>query len=165
MAMHNAGELAARALQARPESQSTCTNTSSAKRESLPGSWIVRLFAKLHARYGVTFARQYPSEELRELAMAEWAERLAGITGEQIAHGLQHWSGDWPPNVEQFRRACIGDGQHRGAAYRPFPPALPKPKAKPETAAAALAAMRARPVLGPQEREEERRVLQSAVRQ
>ncbi len=78
--------------------------------------------------------------------MAEWAERLGGLDGEQIARGLQTWHGDWPPNVEQFLAACQGAAKglsHNTAAYKRFPRALPKPKtADPGIAKGALAEMR-----------------------
>lgn len=81
---------------------------------------------------------------MRNLALNEWAERLGDLTSEQIKRGLQEWSGKWPPNVEEFRAACLGSNLHNTAAYKPFPPGLPRPKAKPETAAAALRSMRAK---------------------
>ena len=82
---------------------------------------------------------------MRELAVEEWGKRLAGLTGEQIKHGLDAWDDKWPPNAETFRKACLGmgeDWQHRTAAYRPFPRALPKPKANAEKAAAEIEKMR-----------------------
>lgn len=76
--------------------------------------------------------------------MAEWAKGLEGLTGEQIRQGLEAWDAAWPPSLPEFRKACVGErgGLHNTAAYRPFPKALPKPKAKPEIAQAALDDMR-----------------------
>jgi hypothetical protein len=80
---------------------------------------------------------------MRELAVREWGERLASLTGEQIKRGLDDWHGEWPPNVEQFRRACMGTGNlHNTAAYRRFQRSLPKPKADASVVAAELAKMR-----------------------
>jgi hypothetical protein len=33
---------------------------------------------------------------------------LAGITGEQIAEGLNRWEEKWPPSLFEFRDACTG---------------------------------------------------------
>ena len=123
----------------------TLTTSSSTARPRLPDRWIGSLFAKLQARYGLSFSQQWPSAELRELAMQEWAERLGELSGEQIKHGLERWDGKWPPNVEEFRKACIGDSgdwEHRGQAYKPFPPALPKPKARKEVVDAEMVKIR-----------------------
>lgn len=94
---------------------------------------------------------------MRQLALTEWGERLADLTGEQIKHGLDNWRDKWPPNVEAFRNACTGgdDWQHNTAAYRAFPPGLPKPKAKRETAERELAKIRIRPQMTPAEMEQE----------
>ena len=75
--------------------------------------------------------------------MAEWSHGLAGLTGEQIRRGLDTWQEAWPPSLPEFRRACMGtDNPHNTAAYKRFPPALPKPKVDPAVAAAAIAKMR-----------------------
>lgn len=76
--------------------------------------------------------------------MAEWANGLAGMTGEQIRCGLDTWGEPWPPSLPEFRKACKGkdDWQHRTAAYKPFPRALPKPKADADKARAEIEKMR-----------------------
>lgn len=138
MAMQSAGELASKATANPPLS-------SSGTRASLPLPWTARLFAKLQARYGRTWQAQWPTAEMQRAAMAEWGERLAGMDGETLRRGLDSWRDDWPPNVEQFRKACLGiadDWEHRGAAYKRFQKALPKPKANPEIVAEQIAAMR-----------------------
>ena len=139
------------------ETRKRSTTTS---RKKLPDHWIASLFGKLQARYGTTFSRQWTTHQLRELAMDEWATRLGALTGEQIAHGLETWAGDWPPNVEQFRAACLKlNDPHNTAAYKPFPPGLPKPKAQQKTADRELAKIRAKPHMSQAEMEEELRRL------
>lgn len=91
------------------------------------------------------FQAAYPTDEIIRLARAEWAEGLAGLDQRQIAHGLKAWKEDWPPTLPEFRKACIGEQaglSHNTAAYKRFPPALPKPKADPEIVKAELAKMR-----------------------
>lgn len=69
---------------------------------------IVRLFARLQARYGHKWVSQFPTEALTELAIGEWATGLAGLTPQHVKHGLDTWAGDWPPSLPEFRRACLG---------------------------------------------------------
>lgn len=45
---------------------------------------------------------------IEEAAVAEWSNGLSGVTGEQIKHGLDTWSEDWPPSLPEFRNACMG---------------------------------------------------------
>lgn len=82
---------------------------------------------------------------MAKVAMDEWRRGLAGVTGEQIRRGLATWDAAWPPTLPEFRKACLGiadDWEHRGAAYRRFQKALPKPKANPEIVAEQISAMR-----------------------
>lgn len=99
---------------------------------------------------------------MRNLAMDEWAAQLGNLTAEQIRNGLDMWDSKWPPNVYEFRNACTGkhgEDLHNTAAYKPFRPGLPKPKAKPETASAALQAMRQRQAMALEDMETELRRL------
>tara|TARA_R110000850_G_C9996087_1_gene467948 strand:+ start:7056 stop:7316 length:261 start_codon:yes stop_codon:yes gene_type:complete len=58
---------------------------------------------------------------LLELAIDEWSERLQGLTGEQIKHGLDKLDGEWVPTPMSFRTLCTGDdGLHSTGAYREF---------------------------------------------
>lgn len=74
----------------------------------LPISWISALFSKFQIRYGHKFTSTI--EGIEEQAVNEWAEGLAGLTGEQIANGLKVWDGDWPPSMPEFQKACTGKG-------------------------------------------------------
>ena len=42
------------------------------------------------------------------LAVSEWADSLIGFTDEDLDKGVESWSGDWPPNLIEFRKACLG---------------------------------------------------------
>jgi len=58
---------------------------------------------------------------LLELAIIEWSERLAGLTGEQIKHGLDNLTSAWPPTPHEFKDLCKRTNQspeHNTAAYR-----------------------------------------------
>lgn len=88
--------------------------------------------------------------------MAEWAQGLGGLSGEQIRRGLDSWQEPWPPSLPEFRRACVGaDNPHNTAAYRHFSRALPRPKAKPDTVARELEKMRGMPELSPEQMQAE----------
>lgn len=101
---------------------------------SLPAAWVDHLFAKLGARYGVAFTRQYADVD-PAMVKADWAEVLSGLSGDGIAYGLQHIPADRPPNAAQFRALCVA----RPAADVPR---LPSPKASPDRVRAALRSLK-----------------------
>lgn len=74
-------------------------------RDRLPINWVTALFAKFQVRYGHKWISQIDGVE--ELAVNEWAERLGGLSGEQIKFGLDNWDGDWPPSADEFKKACL----------------------------------------------------------
>lgn len=101
------------------------------------------LFSKFQVRYGAKWTSALSSPELIRLAVTEWSEQLAGVTGEQVRRGLAVWDEDWPPSSPQFRKACLGSAGslHNTAAYRPFV-ALPQPPRDVVLGRDALAGMR-----------------------
>ena len=94
------------------------------------------MFKRFQVRYGHKFTGCI--DGLEELAVIEWSEGLAGLTGEQIKKGLTTWASEWPPSLPEFRAACEGseDWQHKGAAYVESRKALPAPLCKKEIAQA-----------------------------
>ena len=40
----------------------------------------------------------------------EWSQTLAGLTGEQIAKGIDNLPAGWPPDAITFRGLCTGKG-------------------------------------------------------
>jgi len=84
-----------------------------------------------------------PTAELTRLAVSEWSDRLAGLTGDQVKQGLDTWREGWPPSADEFRKVCMGSqgALHNTAAYKLFV-ALPKPPRDKAVGVAALAAMR-----------------------
>lgn len=84
----------------------------------------------------------YQAEYKRQLLAAL---RREGVTEwSQVERGLAMHSGDFLPNPNRFAQNCAvdADALHRSAAYRPFV-ALPSPPGDAQTAASALAGMRA----------------------
>jgi hypothetical protein len=76
------------------------------EKTALPKSWISALFQKFQARYGYKFTGSI--EGIEKIAVDEWAIGLAGLTGEQIADGLERWKEPWPPALYEFHDACTG---------------------------------------------------------
>jgi len=101
--------------------------------------WVSALFAKIRARYAQQWTSRYPTEAEYRLALREWGEVLAKMSGEQIKRGLDHWEGSHPPNAYEFRQAC--QEPKNVAAHKPFK-ALPVPKGDPEIAEAGVKALR-----------------------
>ena len=88
-------------------------------KKPLPESWILKLFSKFQVIYGHKWLSIVDTGDLLELAIIEWSERLAGLTGEQIKHGLDNLKDEWVPTPMSFRTLCTGnDGTHNTAAYR-----------------------------------------------
>lgn len=92
------------------------------------------MFKKLQARYGHKWTSSI--EGIEQIAVTEWAQGLAGITGEQVKTGLELWSGDWPPCMDEFRDACLGKKSGKNEFgldyipeyYRQRPPELDRSK-------------------------------------
>jgi len=76
------------------------------RKTDIPTSWVSALFKRFQARYGHRWVSAI--DGIEEVAVEEWRNRLSGVTGEQIKHGLESWDGDWPPSSEEFKKACNG---------------------------------------------------------
>ncbi len=72
--------------------------------------WVRAIHHKLHLRYGEAWVAQSDAFTTEEIEV-DWAEVLSGITGEQVKWGLDTWSGDFPPNVTQFKNKCLKMGE------------------------------------------------------
>ena len=75
------------------------------KKTDLPIHWTAELFKKFQARYGHKWVSAM--DGIEKVAVKEWSEQLAGITGEQIAFGLDNWNEDWPPSSVEFKKCCL----------------------------------------------------------
>lgn len=70
-----------------------------------------------------------------QASMNEWGEVLGKCTPEEIKHGLDTWEGVYPPNVFEFKAACLS---HRSTGCHKAYKALPKPKADSKLASSAI---------------------------
>lgn len=105
------------------------------KEARLPIEWISALFKRFQVRYGHKFTSSIDGLEV--IAVAEWANGLAGVTGKQIKRGLENWKGPWPPSLPEFREACTGatvGWEYKSLAYVESRKALPAPLCKKEIA-------------------------------
>ena len=71
----------------------------------VPSAWVDALFARLSARYGVAFLRQYGDLDAA-VVKADWANVLTGLSANAIRAGLENLP-DKPPHAGQFRRLCL----------------------------------------------------------
>ena len=84
---------------------STKSQSETLNKTGLPLSWVSALFKKLQARYGHKWSTCI--EGIEEMAVTEWSQGLAGLTGEQIKKGLDNLTDGWPPSLPEFRAACL----------------------------------------------------------
>lgn len=98
---------------------------------------MVKLFSKFQVIYSHKWLSAIDNDELYALALDEWSERLHGLTGDEIKHGIDSLTGEWPPTPHEFRELCVGSVDHKTAAYRPFQRLLSK-KTNPEIGRKAL---------------------------
>lgn len=71
--------------------------------------WIERIFERLGAQYGNKLAMLYPSEDagMQQAIHNEWAEALAGFTGDEIQRGLRACqTRPFAPTVGEFALLC-----------------------------------------------------------
>jgi len=62
----------------------------------------------------------------------EWAEAIAGLSGNEIKVGISNCRNDksWPPSIAEFialAKESSKDWEHNGQAYKLHQRALPKP--------------------------------------
>lgn len=92
---------------------------------ALPERWINTLFDRLAALYGRHWFDLWADVPIADVKDA-WSSVLAGMTGEQIRHALDHCargSSKYPPTAPEFAALC--------RAYRVDPahrPLLPQPR-------------------------------------
>ncbi|MGZ8317568.1 MAG: hypothetical protein ACXWVD_00565 [Telluria sp.] len=73
---------------------------------ALPRAWIERLFEKMLLEYGAKFTNQWGGTD-PQLLKRHWAQRLYGLTGEQLATGMEALATrDWPPTLPEFVKLC-----------------------------------------------------------
>jgi hypothetical protein len=95
----------------------------------LPMPYVQRIFMRLHGRFGNAFFDKFRINQLNEdgldfgieNAKQEWSTGLAGVSPEQIKHGLAR-SFEYPPSLDEFKAACL-----TAPPEQLFNIALPKP--------------------------------------
>jgi len=74
----------------------------------LPSAWIDRIFSEFSAMYGKHFANMWYGADVSAVKNT-WANRLAGLSGAQIAHGMKMCERlNFPPTMPEFKAMCIG---------------------------------------------------------
>lgn len=79
---------------------------SSTSTDSLPQSWVEKMFDKMLLDYGKKFVDQWAGADPDKL-IAHWAREMASYTGPEIKRGLTAMEGrDWPPSLPEFKKMC-----------------------------------------------------------
>lgn len=76
--------------------------------QPLPKLWVEKLVQKMQVLFGARFAQQWEGIDPKVM-MAEWAEELAGYTGEEIKRGLdacRSMSKGFAPTLPEFMAMC-----------------------------------------------------------
>ena len=87
--------------------------------ERMSARWVDGIHERLTVRYGEAFSRMYHGAN-PDAVRADWAETLAGISGERVKYALGNLP-EKPPHAGQFRTLCM-------QAPIQTPQALPPPK-------------------------------------
>lgn len=98
------------ALQPQTSGQpSTPASSHAGSKPPLESRWIEQLFARFALIWPRAWADQYGAVPA-DLLAAEWAGGLAGLSGAEIRHGIEHCRAEraWPPSIAEFRKACRG---------------------------------------------------------
>lgn len=104
--------------------------------KSLGRKWVVALFKKLQAIYGLRWDEQFRTESLHDLAIVEWGLGLYGLTEVELRYGIDRCriESEWPPSIALFRKLAKSNGRQ---AYR-TPAKKPRPARDKAIALAAL---------------------------
>lgn len=94
-------------------------NSQRSQIKQLDGGRVKRIFALMQANYGSRWVQQTGTGDALKLAHQVWAEKLAGLTDEQIKRGFESLPDDFPPTPKKFRKICEGKEQtHHTTAYK-----------------------------------------------
>src|SRR5690625_3324815 len=85
--------------------------------QTLPAKWVAHLMAKMQAMYGAKFTQQWQGID-PAILQSEWAEQLAGFSGDELSRGLQACrERPWPPTLPEFMVLCRPPIQPEAAFY------------------------------------------------
>lgn len=95
------------------------TGTTPTPPDSAPDRWVDALLLRLHAIFAGRWEKHIESVPYPALK-AEWSRALAGLTGQQIAAGLDacRQVRTWPPVPAEFRADCLGGMNAEQRAYQ-----------------------------------------------
>ena len=68
---------------------------------------IQKLFLIMQARYGHKWTSNHDDPQVITIAIDEWLRGLNCFPEAWIARGLEDWTGDWPPSLPEFQKACL----------------------------------------------------------
>lgn len=73
---------------------------------SLPETWIEKLFDRMLLSFGKKFTDQWSGADPQKL-IDHWSNEMAGYSGAEIKRGLKAMDDqDWPPSLPQFKKMC-----------------------------------------------------------
>lgn len=82
------------------------TSTETWPEQALPKHWIESLFSKMLFEYGKKFSDQWGGADPEGLKL-HWAQRLAGLSNDELKRGVAALSGrEWPPTLPEFIKLC-----------------------------------------------------------
>lgn len=112
--------------------------------KGLPETYVAGIFKKFSAIYGHLWDSQVGTQRQMDSKLEAWRKELYMVEPIELRRGLDNLP-EKPPSAIAFRNLCLQTGngkRYQSAAHKPFPKALPKPKAKPEVVAREIAKMR-----------------------
>ena len=96
--------------ESKPTFPAAAGSAATPSRARLSVSQIETLWARMAAVYGHRWTSSY-GDDPGGMAGDTWAAGLSGLTGSQLARGLEACvasSDPWPPSLPDFRAACLG---------------------------------------------------------
>ncbi len=74
--------------------------------QPLPTAWVSKIIQKMKMMYGTKFTQQWAGIDPADL-QTEWAEMLAGYTGEELGRGLDACrTRTFPPTLPEYMTLC-----------------------------------------------------------
>lgn len=92
--------------------------------EPIPFAAVLTLFEQLTLAYGQPFLARWDGIEELGTVHEDWRYKLAGLTPQQLAWGLDHLQAGRPPEAMTFRQWCLAMPGSKPAT------ALPPPRGK-----------------------------------
>jgi hypothetical protein len=97
----------------------------------LPEAWTTGLFSRLGMMYGQRFRSAFLSPAAVDEWVQTWGRGLAGLSSEELKHGLARCIQECPdfaPTLGRFREMCVGKPPAVDPSHRPWIP-LDEPRA------------------------------------